>query len=477
MKKPSPRPLWLIPILMLILAAIACDDLVMYDTVGVERVVADADTPGRAYAWLSHHVSEINSERSLRGQYLYVTDDYGANWSPAEGDLPEAEVQALPLTMSGETLELDTVALWQFPRPQFRYFFYEPDDTVVKYFQLPYQPSNSVQGDVLYVAMGTEGVLVGPAPDSASPRAWTLTNNGMSELRPLALTITEPNEIVGIILLALLVPPLPILHAYLLSRVWAYVLPTQRAWRYALIFSLGQAVVAAIAIVIWLTQISVEYFPMVAVVTALVVIQGVAATGLLATRAGVTAYTRSRLLTAAALVSLIVPAGVAAIWTGWWAVGLLLIGYACLSYLSRYYLEKYGVITTPLKNESRWHIDRLAIEGVLIGVVTLTFGSFGIFTLLASVLSRMFDSNGMWTWIQPILQVGLLIVGAWLINRRIISRSRQLANIDPDDAPRPMWARAALSVLAWAFIAAVFAGGVFGLQAGAYDWFTTLITP
>jgi hypothetical protein len=472
-----PRPLWLIPILMLILAAIACDDYVFYDLTSVERVVADPDTPGRAFALVQHRRSEPNSERGLAGEYRYVTDNYGETWRSFDGDLPEAEVQALPLIMSSEDLRLESIRIWQFPRPQFRYFFFEQDDSEIKYFQLPYQPSNSLQEDVLYVAMGTEGVLVGPAPASASSRAWTLTNVGMDALRPLQLTITDPNEMLGIILLALLVPPLPILHAYLLSRVWAYVLPTGRAWRYALVFSFGQAVVAAIAIVIWLTQISVEYFPMVAVVTALVVIQGVAATGLLATSAGVSTYTRNRLLTAAALVSLIVPAGVAAIWTGWWAVGLLLVGYACLSYLSRHHLEKYGVITTPLKNESRWHIDRLAIEGVLIGIVTLTLGTFGIFTLLASILSRIFDSNAAWNWIQPILQVGLLVIGAWLINRRIVSRSRQLATVKPDDAPRPAWTRAALSVLAWAFITVVFAGGVFGLQSQAYDWFTTLITP
>lgn len=472
-----PRPLWLLPILMLILAAIACDDYVFYNLTSVERVVADPDTPGRVFALVQHRRSEPNSEMELADELIYVTDNYGETWRGFDGDLPAAEVQALPLTMSSENLRLESILLWQFPRPQFRYFFFEQDDSEIKYFQLPYQPSNSLQGDVLYVAMGTEGVLVGPAPASTSSRAWTLTNAGMDALRPLQLTITDPNEMLGIILLALLVPPLPILHAYLLSRVWVYLMPEKRAWQMGLIIAFELAIVAAVAIALWLTQVSIDYYPMVAVVTALVVVEGVIMTWVFAQQAGVSSYTRNRLLIATALVSLLVPAGVAAIWTGWWAVGLVIIGYACLYYLARHHLEKYGVLTTPLKNDSRWHIDRLALEGLIIGVLTLVMGLFGIYGIVGGLMWRVFEGYETWDWLQPLLQIGLLVVGAWLINRRIVSRSLALANIKPDDAPRPAWVRAALSVLSWALFVAVFAGGVFSLQAGAYGWFTTLITP
>jgi hypothetical protein len=472
-----PRPLWLIPILMLILAAIACDDYVFYDLTSVERVVADPDTPGRAFALVQHRRSEPNSEIELADELIYVTDNYGETWRSFDGDLPEAEVQALPLTMSSENLHLESILLWQFPRPQFRYFFFEQDGSEIKYFQLPYQPSNSLQGDVLYVAMGTEGVLVGPAPASASPRAWTLTNAGMDALRPLQLTITDPNEMLGIILLALLVPPLPILHSYLLSRVWVYLMPERRAWQMGLIIAFELAIVAAVAIALWLTQISIDYYPMVAVVTALVVVEGVIMTWVFAQQAGVNSYTRNRLLTATALVSLLVPAGVATIWTGWWAVGLVIIGYACLAYAARHFLAKQGAITTPLKNDARWQVDRLAIEGVIIGAATLGLGGMTIFIGISSVFARVFNSYTVSSWMQPFLLIGLVLVGAWLISRRFSARARHLTHTDADEPLRPAWARTALSVLAWAFIAVVFAGGVFGLQSQAYDWFTTLITP
>jgi hypothetical protein len=100
------------------------------------------------------------------------------------------------------------------------------DDLTLNNFELAKDnPSNSAAADTVYVAMGTEGVLVGSTPGSSSDQPWRLTGTGIDLLNPLPLTLTDPLAVLGVILLALLVPPLPWIHAYLLSRVWVNLLP------------------------------------------------------------------------------------------------------------------------------------------------------------------------------------------------------------------------------------------------------------
>jgi hypothetical protein len=69
---------------------------------------------------------------------------------------------------------------------------------------LPHGPVvNKVQGDTIYAAMGTEGVLVGPAPDRPGTRAWTLRASGIDVLHPVPLALSDIWSLLLVICIAM----------------------------------------------------------------------------------------------------------------------------------------------------------------------------------------------------------------------------------------------------------------------------------
>ncbi|MBZ0282640.1 MAG: hypothetical protein K8L97_18005 [Anaerolineae bacterium] len=457
-----------IPILMLILAALACDDPVA-EAIKVDRVEVDANVPGRAYARVL----------GLFQAAIYQTDDYGATWQPSEHVFAESPVRQYSLFMSSETLKLNDQAIWSFPRYMFRFFFYEDDPGVQPRFALPYGDlSNAAQGDTLYVAMGTEGVLIGRIAPGNTLVDWRLSANGIDVLNPLPLTITHIGSILGIIALALLVPPVVLLHSWMLYCVWIYFLPRPFARRRALQLSLGLSAAAAVACYIWLTDIRTDFFPVVGVVTLIVVLAGLTATYLMTEGQLLSAKTRRWLLIMTLLVSLLVPAGVVGVFTSWWAVFIIVFGFGAYRWA---YFRHLGREIKPDAEgrEHRWHIDRLALETMTIAIV---FGVVIFWVMTFGMNSVVRVTYGF----RDMAMLGIFLVGlavAWWVTRfYVMGRASTFIAVRRGDAERllrqkPLLRDVRIATVIGVVLAGVFSWAVFVGQFAAYGWFTTLLRP
>lgn len=447
----------IIPFLMLAAAALACDPP-YYDPPHVQHLWADDD---RVYA-LAGNLDDAG---------VYQTTDAGATWQPAPPDtpIPGEPIRTLTITRRDDTYYGDDGALWTFPRPVFRFFFL--DDPDGQYFDLPYLPSNIIVGDTLYLAMGTEGVVVGPAPGSGSTQSWRLSSVGIDRLNPLPLTITDPGQVAGIVALGLLVPPLALLHAYALSRPLRYVLAPRPAWTRALILTGILTGLAAVAIVIWLTDIRTDYYDIVSVMTAIVAVSGAGLTWHAARRAGVSATAQRRLTLAGGLVSLIVPGGVAAIWAAWWAVFILLIGFLCLRLPFLRALRRAGI--APVATRQRTLIDWLGFSTLLIAAI------MGIvLVLLVLYLPLPYQVRDIVNWILLLAGViGIAVVVYRISVGRVEGAIAAQVQTVPPDAIRLFRREMIAAVIAAAVLIGAASIGTFAMQASAYDWFTSLLHP
>ncbi|MEO8392360.1 MAG: hypothetical protein ABI700_05140 [Chloroflexota bacterium] len=420
----------LIPVFFLILAILACDEP-YYDPVHVIGVKADTSTTGRVYAVVGNDDS----------QSTYRSDDYGHVWQQTT-EIVEPDKDA-DVTVSNEKLYQFNVAIWSFPRPTYRFFFLSDDDG--QYFKLPNPGgvSSSRADGVLYVAMGTEGVLVYPAIQQ-----WYLSANGIDLLHPLRLTITDAPTILAIIVLALLVPPLPLLNAYLLSRVWLYALPPKKAWRLALRVSAILAALAAVAITIWLTDARTDYYTIVAVMGAISLLLGVGATIVAAP-----ADKARRLAWRAGLVSLIVPIGVAAIWAGWLFILPLVGCYMLFRALYTRMLRERGDVHAGLA-------DTLTVQSLVV-VIACT----GTFLVLGAMLGAVLKIRNDFAPLEFILGAIWAVVVLW----------QRVAKRFPEKSIQSIRASVSVVTVLCYPVASGLAVLIFFAQSAAYSWFTHLL--
>ncbi|MBX3062411.1 MAG: hypothetical protein KF726_05515 [Anaerolineae bacterium] len=474
----------LIPLLLLIIAAIACDD---YPTLpAVDMVMADKQ-PGRAYARVGNIV-DMSTGTAAGTTYTtitYQTDDYGKTWRRVEDQrsiqFPVQSKQAYDLYLYGETLsDHSGRELWSFPRSGFRSFFHAESGGVT--YQLPYGPvSNDASGDALYVAMGSEGVVVARFADETrtwESARWSLENSGIDAITPIGLTITDPAAILLVIIFAFVAPPLILIHQSLLKWVWTYVVKDWDADRWSLRTTLIIAGVAVIAIVIWLTDVNTDYYPILAVTTVIVAAFGVIA-ALLLTRQSASDV-RLRVLIVTAVVSLVVPAalavGTGAAMTSWPIVIVLVWG---IYIYRRVYRLNYGLYLRQSGHpHPRWVIDRLTLETVFLGsllvtvfLITLAYGN--------SILYSWFGSD-MTNFVLLALGIFYAFFAIRALKWYIDGLATKLLEPDQSTENPPVrltlvkWSEHVRSVALWWLGALIFAGATFFVQAVVYGWFQAL---
>ena len=466
----------LLPFITLLLAALACDESygISYNTIFVEAIAADTNQPGSARIHVREMVGSVSGDdtSSLRVTDTYFsTTDYGLTWTPLPEPFEPPE-SALPLAWWGGTLFYDEQPLWSYPRANFREFFYtqanasfEISPTITTFELDMGEAHNAIAGDVIYISLGTEGMLVGPAPGSSTERPWTIQQN-IPGLRALPLRFTDPLAVVGVILMALLLPPLPLIHAYLLSRVWRYFMPVRTAWRLAWRLSLWFAWVAGAGIAIWIVPLTFDigYVPLVVGVGSIVIVTGTAITVLHARDAGFSARRQWQAGITALFVSAIVPVGVLAIWMAWWAISLLLGGYIGMAWLSRYALRRNGLVTdlpTPLMH---WRVDRIAMDSTVLT---------GSMVFLAWLLVSFYVGRTRSALELPVT-IGLFILAVVMLRERINRYVRLLHHNAGIAQPfRALsWLSPAIGLGVWLIIAACATTVTFIGQAYAAGWFT-----
>jgi hypothetical protein len=444
----------LIPVFFLILAALACDSP-YYDPPHVSGVKADPDTPGRVYATVHDQMAQYNCAQKANATYDYTdceweeqgepytyrSDDYGQTWQRVEtqGEM----VDGGAVVMDGEKLFHDGAAVWWFPRPGYRSFFFDDDNG--QRFNLRHAGVDSRGADgALYVGMGTEGVLT-----FRTPNEWYLSAAGIAELTPSPLTVTNPADILKVVLLGLLVPPLPLIHAYLLTRVWLYVMTPRRAWTLALIVSTFLTALAGVAITIWVTDANTDFYPIVAVMSVITVL----VSAVIGWAAAPAPQARS-VAYFTALFSLFVPIGVATVWIGWVFIIPTVTTYAIFRRSYAVQLERNEGVTAGV-------LDHLALASVGIAIgcgFTVYIGTFFLEGVLHSG--------------------GLLFMAAWI--GAVVWSARWIRQYAQREIAVRGWQARSLqahlntaAVLCYA-LPAVFAGLTFWGQMGAKSWFGSL---
>lgn len=439
------------------------------DNWSVCRVETNATFPERAYIQLHRY--------GCYGYYndpiAYETRDFGETWQRSDykftGEAWSPSTTQLDgLAMVGEELFYNERKVWGFSRRWFRTFF-----TQYGAYSSPYYAQysqNAVSGDQVYVALGQHGVLIIPNPQlTLDTNGWRISNTGIAELVPKPLTITHPFIVLMIIALALLIPPLPWFHAWLLGQVWSYAVPDDDrdvAFHLSFITAVEISVVAVFAIILWLGYIEIDFYEIVGLMTLVTVGISVSQAVQLGKRFDLAAHQVKRLAIATGIVSLIVPIGVATtpFGFGWPVIITLVSGFI----IYRRILTNYR--NYMLIDMSRWQIDRVAVEMVaLVAVAVVTFTIF--FTALGPEL-------GGWGLLGvPLLSI--VTVGVYSTGRG--------QSFTPTSARKPHdgaiqllfnsseW-RGSLfwNSVYWVGSAFVMSAVVFGVQAGVYAWFLSL---
>lgn len=477
----APRYLWLLPLALLFAAALACDDYYVPPPM-IGRVEADVNTAGRVYAEVVNiGLSYADSSNDKPGERAtYLSDDYGVNWRVAEHVFADADSGRVPIEVYGESVILTNGANWSFPRSVFRGIFYDGGNhPSEKRFELPSGiVSGSQQGDWLFVPLGTEGVLALRA--SSDYRDWTLSAKGIDALSPLPLTITQPSNILGVVVLALLIPPFALIHAYLLSRVWVYLLPVREAWRAALKTTAGLVVLAIVGIIFWLTNVRTDLYQVIGVLTVITVIIGVSLTVYMAMQRQVSDYSRNGLTVAALVLSLVVPGGVAAIFAMWWLVFGLVFAYWAYQRVYAYYLR--DTEATPEGRMRRWWVDRLAIETLfLIGTAVVAAGATLsiVDNVLLRVTGRLYLDNILILPAVIAIFCLLYISIRGYANRRALSflkmRTEPAPGLDLHYPNHALVRRLTVHTVLWVVLALIASAATLFGQGWAYGWFTSLL--
>jgi len=388
------RWLALLPLIMLTLAALACGDDGTFFPPAVMKVAADPSVAGKAYAlfregYSSYKYDISKDDAGATKHIVYETTDYGQNWHVTTQGWPGTPSEVLSAAMHDEDLYIANKPVWSFPRLVFRSIFFS-NSIDSKTFQLPATnlPLNAAfspaDPSVLYIPMGTEGVLVGPNPNipGAASHPWTLTHNGMTDLHPHTLMIKSSND--GVFFITLVCVALVfLLYAWLLTQIWRYAFPTgeqHRAQTLAGALSIVLGVVAWLAIDVWLLDERIEVSLVMA--TASVFIMMLSSSGLMAiwlarSRHFTSAFTLRFALTTG-LVSLIVPICVLGGLIAQVIITFGVIGFMFYRGCTSRYLETRSATIT------QWGLDRLAIEitllvsFLLLPIAGMIFGVFGL---------------------------------------------------------------------------------------------------
>jgi hypothetical protein len=195
----------------------------------------------------------------------------------------------------------------------------------------------------------------------------------MNSIRPTHPA--SPISTLATILLALLIPPLPLIHSWLLAQVYRYAFQPgeKQAWhRLSRMITGAISVCAAVAIALWYTDLRVTFIRIVMVMTLICVVLGIGGAVWIARERQFSRRFTLLIALAAGLVSLIIPAGVVGVQSTWPVVFTGIVGYWYIRHENEQYLERnYAALTN-------WQIDSIALGGMAAALMCLIGFGAGI---------------------------------------------------------------------------------------------------
>lgn len=429
-------------------------------------VSADSRVPGRAYA----KAYKLGCYGVREDAANYVTHDYGQHWiqlsadeasqiewfindaDPAPNLHPEGDRL---MTLSGETI-------WTFPHTQFRQFF----SSSPSYYMSDTFNSMSASTDTLYVALGSYGVLVGPYPYDSNHRRWEITNQGITDLHPPAIRFTNPLVIALITMLGLFVPPLTWIHGWLIGQAWRYMYPEgeeQRAVAEGVRTARVITFFAAAACVIWLTDIRVDFYQIVAAMAVLSVLISVYEAVQLAREHHFSHSFIARLAIATGLLALLVPLAVlfTTIGAGWFVLLLILTAFIFNRHALTRHLEHIGAHVT------RWQIDHITLEVLVVIALTVY-----LLTLLAVNVQVI---SGIAFLAVPLAgYIAAATYTTWRAFSIPMKQAKDEENFTPVVLDGSWWSTIFFYSIGWVVVGLIVSGTILFLQGLVYGWFITL---
>jgi len=176
---------------------------------------------------------------------------------------------------------------------------------------------------------------------------------------------------------ALIAPPLPLIHAELLKRVYRYAFQpgeSELVQRLAIQVSIVLGMFAVAAITVWFVLEQADFYAVVAVAALVSVILSAGAIIREARRRKFSNQFTRRIALVTALIALIVPLGVAGFHTAWPYIVTALVGHYIFHREIERYIERNSSVMT------NWALDRLTLEILVIFVAMLFPLAFLILT-------------------------------------------------------------------------------------------------
>jgi hypothetical protein len=275
---------------------------------------------------------------------------------------------------------------------------------------------------------------------------------------PLAILIT-----IG---LAFAIPPLPLIHSWLLAQVYRYAYQPgeRRAWNgLARWITAIISICAFMVIALWYGEPRITFFRIWWVMALLCFVLGVGAALWIARARQFSRRFTMLLALASGLVSLLIPAGVLGVWVAWPVILTGVLGYVVSRYFNENRLEdEYATLTN-------WQIDSITLGGMTFtGLLLLTIVPAGL-----ALFSRMQAND----WLYLIFGVAVLVVFATTMSQMMRLHLRGAAGKKKAGGGTAnggyVWHWVKIP-LVWGVLAAGLTFVVFYAQAFAYSIFTAL---
>ncbi len=366
-------------------------------------VEADPTVVGKAYVQFEYQLSygPCSDAQSVKSGFVYETDDYGQTWhytsNPPGWDAWYTQHNVPGLSAYDNQLWFNGRSIRSIPHQLSQIFAY-PNDSMGSPNGLISSAAPPGQG-VLYVAMGEYGLLIGPNPAENANLPWYWLQGEVPGYftKPVELSslpVTHPAEVEALIICAMTLPLVFLSHTWLLGQAWRYMYPPDETYAVMSLCRWVALIVSAVYVLVlelWHFDASANFFVLDGIFAVCVVTVSVLTGVSVARRRQFTDAFVRKLGIVTGLLSLIVPAVVAATPTqvSWPLLVALLLGFIVYRRALRRYLDRFEARATL------WQIDRLTLEieglfvlllvpmGLLSAVIFQNVGALFLIALIA----------------------------------------------------------------------------------------------
>jgi len=318
---------------------------------------------------------------------------------------------------------------------------------------------------IIVIMCGLTLFDVQPVPYEAMRYGYDSVGSSLNEIRPTHPA--SPFSTLITIALAFLIPPLPLIHQYLLGQVYRYAfqLGEQQDWnRLSWMITGAISSCAAVAIALWYNITGVTFSRIVLVMTLICVALGAGGAIWIGRKRLFSRRFIFLLALAAGLVSLVVPFGVVGVWMTW---PVVLTGVICYSFLRN---RNEEMIERGYAAATNWQVDSLTLGGMAVVALCL----LAIVPIISIPNNLMRDGGATAIVLLLILFPLFGWVLNWITQIHLSGMSSKKKNNESGAVSQHFFGYWVWTVVAWGALSIVTAVAIFFGQMMAFFVFSTL---